>query len=113
MRVKGENAAGVSTPSNEVTVAVGEPGPPRNLTGSVSGSVISLSWQAPIIGTAPTGYVIEIGTAAGRSDLTRSVPVTPLGFAGTAMPGTYYIRVRAITIAAVGAASNEVTVVVR
>jgi hypothetical protein len=113
IRVKAENPAGVSAASNEVTVAVGVPGPPRNLTGSVSGSIISLSWQAPAIGAAPTGYVIEIGTAAGRTDLTKSVPVTTLAHAGTAVPGTYYIRVRAITIAGVGAASNEVTVVVR
>jgi hypothetical protein len=113
IRVKGENGAGSSGPSNEVVSAVLMPGPPRGLTGTVSGSVISLTWQAPITGTAPTGYIIEIGTATGRTDVTKSVSGAALGFSGSAMPGTYYIRVRAITGASAGVPSNQVSVVVK
>ncbi len=93
-----------------VLVAPGAPGAPTSLSSPGSGSTVSLRWTAPA-GAAPTGYLIEAGSAPGLSDLgvlqvgavtTFSAPAPP--------PGTYYVRVRAINARGPGQPSNEVVV---
>lgn len=113
-RVKASNASGLSAPSNAALVSFGVPNPPASLTGSVSGTTINLSWQAPSGGLAPTGYVLEVGGAPGAT--AKSVPI-PVGqrtlSAPGAAPGTYYLRVRASANGNLGAPSNEVVLTVR
>lgn len=111
VRVRAVNAAGVSAPSAEVVLRYGTPGAPRSLVASVSrrSSRVTLSWMPPSDRSA-TGYVIEVGTARGLSN----VVVAPVGNVTTlttsAPPGVYYVRVRAINGAGAGAASNEIVV---
>jgi predicted phage tail protein len=109
VRVRAINAFGASAPSSEVVIRYGAPGRPRNLRQSISGSTVTLSWQAPLTGEV-TGYIVEAGNGSGlanllvrnvgnRTTLTTSVP-----------PGTFYVRVRAANGAAVGEASNQIVV---
>lgn len=107
------NACGVSALSNEVAVVVPPPAappPPANLTASVAGATVSLSWSAP---AGPiTGYVIEAGSAPGLVDIVPGAPLGPV--AGLAVPGVprgrYHVRVRAANGALVSAPSNEILV---
>jgi hypothetical protein len=112
-RMRAANTSGLSSPSNEVLISVGVPNPPRNLTGGVSGATLTVTWQAPSGGIPPTGYVLDVGTAAGRTD--KSIPLTAAQtmFSTGAAPGTYYIRIRATAGGKAGAPSNEVSLTVR
>ena len=106
--------AGPATP--DVMINVGNvpapPGPPQNFSVSRSGSTATLSWGAPLVGTA-TSYIIEAGTATGLSNIgvvdtgstatTLSVPGVP--------PGTYYLRVRAVNALGSSPVSNERTLI--
>ena len=115
-RVRAENAAGVSAPSNETKTVIGgpsAPGAPTALSGSALGTYITVRWTAPTTGLAVTAYVLEIGTAPGRTDGTVAVAGTARSFTGRAGAGTYYFRVRALNGTTPGAASNEVKVVVK
>jgi Tol biopolymer transport system component len=121
VRVRAANSAGVSEPSNEVVVRVGTvasavPGPPVNLTATVSGSTVSLAWQAPTYGGAPEGYVIQAGSRDFGSDLANfSVGSSVTGYTATGVaPGTYFVRVLAFNNAGVsaGGSSNAIVVTV-
>jgi len=113
-RMKSSNASGLSGPSNEVLVSVGVPNPPQNLVGTVSGTTINLSWQAPSGGVPATGYVLEVGSGPGQT--AKSIPL-PLTQTTLSSPGaaatTYYIRIRAASGTNKGAPSNEVVLTVR
>lgn len=83
------------------------------LTATVNAARVDLQWSLPAHSSAATGYVLEIGTAPGLSDLGR-VPLGPglaLGVPG-APPGTYVVRLRAVNTVGPGGVSNELTVVV-
>lgn len=109
VRVRSVWSGALSAPSNEVVVVVAPPGPPMNLTASVSDTSVSLTWTPPA-GDGAEWYLVEAGSRSGAGDLARIV-TTQLFFstAGVA-PGTYYVRVRAVNTAGIGAASNEVLV---
>jgi hypothetical protein len=114
IRVAAQNAAGVSAPSNEIVLPVLVPGSPTALTGSVSGTSLTMSWRAPTTGAAPTGYIIEVGSATGLSDLGRASTgnlLTTFSAAGVAA-GTYFVRIRAQDAAGAGAPSNEIKLIV-
>jgi hypothetical protein len=89
------------------------PGAPQNLAATVSGSLLTFTWDAPTVGGAPAEYVIEAGTFSGSTNvvffslgsLTRSI-------SASAPPGTYYVRVKARNANGIGAPSNEVVVAV-
>jgi Fibronectin type III domain len=113
-RVAAQNSAGVSAPSNEVALPVLVPGNPTALTGSASGTSITLSWHAPTTGAAPSAYLLEVGTAPGLSDLGRgSTGSLATTFSATGIAArTYYIRVRALNAAGASAPSNEIELIV-
>ena len=110
VRVRAVNDYGDSEPTADlVLVAPGAPGAPTSLTSTGTGSV-NLRWTAPS-GPAPTGYLIEAGTAPGRSDLGVLQVGNVTSFAAPAPPpGAYYVRVRAINGRGAGQPSNEVIV---
>jgi len=114
IRVAAQNAAGVSAPSNEIVLPILVPGSPTALTGSVSGTSLTMSWHAPTTGAAPTAYSIEVGSATGLSDLGHASTGNLLTtFSATGVgAGTYYIRVRAQDAAGTSAPSNEIKVTV-
>lgn len=94
---------------------LGVSGAPRDLAADVAGSRLTLTWRAPEAGPAPSQYRIEVGSATGLTNV-ASVPTpnaTPSFVADPAPPGTFYIRVRAVTSEGTGPASNEVTAVVQ
>jgi hypothetical protein len=84
-----------------------------NLTGTVSGLTITLSWMAPSSGS-PTSYVIEAGSRPGASDIASGFNTnsTATRFVASAPPGTYLVRVRALYGSQLSGPSNEVAVVV-
>lgn len=83
------------------------------LTATVHPARVDLQWTLPTHSPAATGFVLEIGTAPGLSDLGR-VPLGPgLALSVPGAPqGTYVVRVRAVNTVGPGAVSNELTVVV-
>lgn len=118
-RVSAQNSLGTSAASNEVTFAVPQacgstPSAPAGLQSTVSGLVVTLSWAAPTGGATPTGYVIEAGTAPGLANIAVvNTGSTATTFAAHAVPGTYYVRVRAGSGCGSSPASTEVGIVVR
>ncbi len=121
VRLRTVNTAGVSSVSNEVVVVVCAAGcstPPGAVTGlvaQVSDRNVLLQWTRPSSGAAATDYVVEAGTGPGLANLGQF----PTG--GSAVfvivsgvpPGTFYVRVRAASVGVLGAASNEIIVVVQ
>ena len=116
VRVASRNPCGESAPSNEMSFTIGTaaPGAPSSLAAAVgAGGSVTLNWAAPVTGGAPTGYVIEAGSAPGLSN----VAVAPTGstattFGAVAPTGTYFVRVRAVNAGGASGASNEVVVIV-
>jgi predicted phage tail protein len=110
VRVRGVNALGISDPSNEITLqGRGAPVAPHSLSSSGSGGTVNLRWIAPS-GSTHAGFVIEVGSAPGLSNLA----VVPVGnvitFSTMAPPGTYYVRVRAVNSRGASTPSNEIVV---
>jgi hypothetical protein len=89
------------------------PTPPANLTATVQGTSILLSWIEPSCGTA-TGYLVDIGTQSGQSNLSsKSTGSTSTSVTSTNWsPGFYFVRVRAQSALGNGSPSNEVTAAV-
>jgi hypothetical protein len=85
----------------------GVPGVPGVLSAAVYDRSVSLRWQAPIDGGAPSGYVIEASATLDFSNAT----LVPVGLvseltAPNIAPGVYFVRVRAANAVGLGAPSN-------
>jgi hypothetical protein len=115
IRIKAQNATGTSAASNEATLVVctSAPGAPTGLTTSVSGSAVTIRWNAASGGCAATSYLLQAGSTAGSSGLANSNigNVTSYVAAGVGA-GVYYIRVVAVNGFGQSAASNEVATTV-
>jgi hypothetical protein len=116
VRVRSRSAGGVSAPSTEVVITVGNPGsctqapgPPTGLTAQVSGQQVTLRWNAGAGCPAQT-YLVHEGSRLAASDfgVFDIGPTTTLS--GSAGPATYYIRVIARNAYGVSTPSNDVTV---
>jgi hypothetical protein len=103
-----------SPPSAEAQFTVGDvgpcvpPGAPQGFSSTVSGLLVSLQWSPPASGGAPTGYIIEAGSASGLANLAT----LPTGNAATqlsvtAPPGRYFARVRSTNACGTSDVSNE------
>ncbi len=102
-------APGVSDPTR-APGAADPPGSPGNLVGSAAGSTVSLSWDAPTTGGAPSAYTIEAGSAPGfanLADFSTGNTATRFSTSGV-LPGVYFIRVRATNSAGASNPSNEI-----
>jgi ASPIC and UnbV/Fibronectin type III domain len=108
-RVTRTSVASNQTVTINGATGVEPPSAPRNLTATVAGSSVTIRWEAPATGSAPTGYIVEAGSAAGTSDL-AVVPTGGTTFNASAPNGTYFVRVKARNSAGTGPASTEVVV---
>ncbi|MCC7241939.1 MAG: carboxypeptidase regulatory-like domain-containing protein [Acidobacteria bacterium] len=98
------NAGGVASP----------PAMPGNLTSSVSGSTVTLSWLPPADGDA-TSHLVRAGSAPGLSNIAQvhtAGAATSAVFAGVP-PGIYYVRVHAVNAVGAGVPTNDIAVVVQ
>lgn len=87
--------------------------PPTGLAASfLAGSTVSIDWRAPLIGPAPTGYILEGGVRPG--EVLAQIPIAgpATAFTFQAPPGAFYIRLRTISGGAVSRPSSEVRVYV-
>jgi len=101
-----------ATASATVTLGVAAaPTAPQSLSGSVSGSRVSLAWRAPSGGGAPQTYLLYAGTSAGATNVANGVSVgNVLSAYGDLPRGRYYIRVRAANAHGTSADSNTISV---
>jgi hypothetical protein len=116
LRVRGVNGAGAGAPSTEFVLRVAAggvvaPDPPPGLFPLVVEGRLTLTWDLPRRGPAPTSYQLEVGTAAGRSDI-AVVPTPTRLFRFTGVPpGVYFVRVRSVVGAVIGSPSADVMMV--
>ena len=76
LRVRAGNAEGISAASNEAIVSVpggggpcaAAPNPAANLSATVSGSAVTLTWRPATTGCAASGFVVQAGSAPGLSE---------------------------------------------
>lgn len=119
VRVRAANLSGASTPSAELTVAVGgasvcdgAPQAPTGLTARAQSLTASLRWTPAATGCTPTHYVLVAGSASGLSNLAQAAVAGKELVAGAA-PGSYYVRVVAVNAFGTSAPSNEIVVTLR
>lgn len=115
VRVHARNPFGLSAASNEVNFTLGAsrctapPPAPGPLVATVAGASVNLAWGSV---TGAASYVLEAGSATGRSDVLVANVGSSLGVSATAPTGTFFVRVRASNACGLGLSSNEVTAVV-
>jgi fibronectin type 3 domain-containing protein len=115
-KVTAEDAAGnLSTPSNEVLLAIADASPPTTpggLTASVTGGSIALTWTAATDDVGVVRYNVHRATTAGFTPTSANRVAQPVGTGYTdssVPPGSYYYKVTAEDAAGnISAASNEV-----
>jgi hypothetical protein len=85
------------------------PAAPAHLRSSISGSTVTLEWDA--VPGASAGYVVEAGTRPGTTTITLASEGTTLTVADVAKQ-TYHVRVRSRSTCGFGYASSEIVVAV-
>ena len=117
VRVRAINDGVAGGPSNEATVVVGaacsQPSSPSLFPATVSGRVVTLSWQHLSSGAFSSGFRIEAATSAdavGVTVLTVDGALRSLSVA--APPGTYVVQLRALNACGVSEPSNRIAVTV-
>jgi hypothetical protein len=107
VRLRAENPYGDSEPTPDlVLVPPGAPQAPTSFMVSRVNGTAHLRWNAPA-GPNVEGYVLEVGSAPGLTDITRVDVGNVTQFSAPAPAGTYYIRVRARNARGPGLLSNE------
>jgi hypothetical protein len=87
--------------------------PPTGLVAmSIIGTRVTLQWKPPLIGPAPTSYMMEIGTSPGEvlAILPTGSPSPRVSF--NAPQGAYYVRIHTLSGPAKSRASSEIRVYV-
>jgi len=118
VRVRGQNAAGTGAPSNEAMLVVSGTGPcssppsaPSGLTFGVTGSTVSLNWNASA--GSPTSYRIAAGSSSGSTDIAVfDTGTTATSLSATVGGGTYFVRVLGQNACGTSAPSNEVVIAI-
>jgi glucose/arabinose dehydrogenase len=112
VRLRAVSGLVAGLPSNEIDVRVGCSSAPAapSLSQAVNGGAVSLSWGAV---ENASGYVIEIGTSSGGTDISVPVSASTTAVSGAPPSGTYFVRLRAQNACGLGVPSNQVTVVVQ
>jgi hypothetical protein len=111
VRVRGISDGAESDATQEVVLTPpGAPGAPSALTATGSAATLTLRWQEPTTGGAPTAYQLEAGSAPGLADIAVVQIGNIRSFSTPIPPGVYYIRVRAVNDRGTSSASNEVVV---
>ena len=88
------------------------PGAPNGLGAAVSDNVVTVFWGAPLWGSTPTGYRLEVGSAPGHADR-GLIDVAGRSFTTTGVAnGTYFVRVRAVASGVAGATTPDVAITV-
>ena len=111
-RIRAHLANADSVLSNEVGVTVGDsscttvPKTPRSVSGDIAAGVATVTWRRT---AGATSYVVQIGSAPGRSNLFNgNVGTTRTLTARVAGNSSIYVRVIAINACGQSAASAEV-----
>jgi hypothetical protein len=116
-RILTSDPAGTALPSLEAQFSVTgcTPGAPQNFAHVVDSSrLVTLSWAAPLSGSAPFTYRIEVGSQTGLEDMLVAHVGALTSIEVQAPPGTYFVRIRATNACTPlgGAASVERMIVV-
>jgi predicted phage tail protein len=116
LRLLAANACGTSAWGAEATLTVSTatvnpPGAPAGLSRQVTGSTVSLSWQPPTNGGAPTYYVLEATVGPVTYTFNTGSAATTATYTNVP-PGQYVVRVRAGNSAGTGPATAAITVTV-
>jgi hypothetical protein len=116
VRVRGVGPGGVGPPTADATISVGgcvPPSAPQNLTHTVNGANVSLSWTLSASGSPPITYALLVGLSSNTNTLGPR-PVGP-GPSITAQgpAGTYFVRVVASNACGTSSPSNERVVVIQ
>jgi beta-lactamase superfamily II metal-dependent hydrolase len=117
VRIVASNAFGTSAPSNEVVLTVvggctSPPNAPFNLTGSVSGTNVSLNWAGSAGGCEPTSYSVQAGSSPGSSNIAVANVGLTTSLSAGAPAGTYYLRVVASNAFGTSSPSNEIVLTI-
>jgi hypothetical protein len=118
VRVMALSAGGLgpATPDLRVVIGPPPPGAPVLSGGATGPGAVLLQWTAaPAPGAAVTGYQLSAGYQPGQSNAAVfTFPAGALSYAAANVaPGTYYVRVTALSSAGPGTTSNEVVVTVQ
>jgi hypothetical protein len=102
---------GAASPESAVTISNGAaPGFATGVMASVSGGEVTVTWDPPSTGSAPSYYWVEFGTGPGTRDAAIVTSVARTYTRG--MPaGTFWARVRTVVDGVVGPPSNDVAFV--
>ena len=115
VRVSAGNAWGWSPPSADVRLVVdgttGVPLAPGDPASTVSGATVTLTWTPPLTGPLPSSYTVEASLQPDALAPVATTPAMSIAAAGVP-PGTYYVRVRAVTAAGAGPPTSTIVVVV-
>lgn len=107
-----ESAARTITVPDGTTPVPGAPGRPTNVTATVSGGTVTLSWSAPTTGGPVESYVLRTAlTPGGPIAATGAVTGTTTSVTGVAN-GTDYVTVTAVNALGTSPPSSEVTITV-
>jgi predicted nicotinamide N-methyase len=110
VRVRAANDRGDSNPTPELVVAApGTAQAPLNLS-SAGESTVTFSWTPPPGSETPVGYMVEVGSDPGLSDVAAIRVGNVTSFTTDVPPGTYFVRVRAVNALGAGLPSSEVVV---
>lgn len=91
----------------------GRPGPPTSLHTFANEAGVGVEWGPPLRGADPLFYLMEVGSTPGTNDIVTAFRVRDTTFDASGVPpGTYYLRVRGVSAAGAGPASDEVELVV-